>query len=59
MGIQRTDFFRKLNNVFFAVVCASTGLKNDANGEEGQKYFENCATGVVLVGKLDIASDNM
>jgi len=45
--------------VLFTVVCAGTGLKKVANGEEGQEDFEDCATGVVLVGRLDIASDNM
>ena len=59
MDIQQTDLFRELNKMFFAVVCASTGLKKGANGKEGQKYFENYETGIVLVGRLDVASDNM
>ena len=59
MGIQQTDLFRKLNKVFFAVVCACTGLKKGANGEESQEDFEYCATGIVLVGRIDIASDDM
>jgi len=54
-----TDLFRKLNKVLFTVVCASTGLKKGANGKEGQEDFEDCATGIVLVGRLDIASDDM
>ena len=58
VGTQQTDLFRTLNKMFFAVVCTNTGLKS-ANGEEDQEYFENYVTGVVLVGRLDIASNNM
>ena len=34
VGTQQTDLFRKWNKVYFAVVCAGTGLKKGANGEE-------------------------
>ncbi len=53
-----TDLFRKPNKVLFTVVCAR-GLKKGANGKEGQQDFEDCATGIVLVGRLDIASDDI
>jgi len=45
--------------VLFAVVCAGTGLKKGANGEKGQEDFEYSATGIVLVGRLDVASNDM
>ncbi len=51
--------FRELNKVLFAVVCTGTGLKKGANDEEGQEVFEDYVTGVVLVGRLDIASNDM
>jgi hypothetical protein len=35
-----------MNKVLFAVICAGTGLKNGANGEEN---FEDSAARVVLV----------
>ena len=57
--MKQANLFRKLNEVFFGVVCAGTRLKKGTNGEEGQEYFEDCATRVVLVGRLDVASDDM
>ena len=43
---------------FFGVVCADTRLKKVANGEEGQEDFEDSTTRVVLMGRLDVASDD-
>jgi hypothetical protein len=57
--LTQTDLFRKMNKVPFTVVCAGTRLKKCAKGEQCQEGFENCATGVVLVGIRDIASDDM
>ena len=54
---QRTDLLRKLNKVLFTVVCTGTGLK-DANGEVGQQDFEDSVTRVILVGRLDLASND-
>jgi hypothetical protein len=45
--------------MLFAIVRASAGLKEGANGEEGEEDFKDGATGVVLVGGLDIAGDDM
>ena len=56
---QQTDLFRKMDKMLFAGICAGTGLEKGANGEEGQEDFEDCTTWVVLVGRLDIASDDM
>ena len=59
MGSLQTDLFRNLNKVLFTGVRAGAGLKKCRNGEEGQEYFENFATKIILVGRLDVASDNM
>jgi len=56
---RQTCLFRELNKVLSAIVRASAGLKECANGEEGEKDFEDCATWVVLMGGLDVASDDM
>ena len=56
MGTQQKELFR---NLLFTVVCVGAGLKKGANGEEGQEESEDCATGVVLVEKLHIASIDM
>ena len=45
--------------MFFSIVCASAGLKQSANGEEGEEDFEDRATWVVLMGRFDVASDDM
>ena len=55
---RQTRLFRKLNKVLFAIVCASARLEQCANGEEGEKDFEECATRVVLMGRFDVASDD-
>ena len=34
-------------------------MKEGANGEEGEEDFKDGATGVVLVGGLDVAGDDM
>ena len=52
---KKRNLFRKLNEVFFGVICAGTRLKKGANGEEGQEDLEDCAAMVVLVGRLDVA----
>ena len=44
--------------MLFSIVRASAGLKECANGEEGEEDFEDCATWVVLMGGLDVASDD-
>ena len=41
--------------MIFAIVCASAGLKEGANGEKGEKDFEDGSTGIVLVGGFDVA----
>ena len=33
-------------------------IEEECNGEEGQEDFEDRATRVILVGRLDVASDD-
>jgi len=51
--------FSEMKKVRFTVVCEGTGLKKGANGEMCQQDFEDSVTRVVLVGRLDIASNDM
>jgi hypothetical protein len=55
----QTCLFGELDKVLLAIVCASTRLQKGTNGEEGQKDFEDSTTGVILVGRLDIAGNYM
>ena len=54
-----TYLLRKLDKVFFAVVCACTRLKKSANSEKSKKNFEDGATRIVLMRRFDITSYDM
>lgn len=56
---RQTCLLGKLDEVFFAIICASTRLQKGADGEEGKEDFEDGATGIVLVGRFHIAGDDM
>ena len=60
MGVQ-SDTTCVLSRKTFSEICScvGAGLKKGANGEEGQEESEECATGIVLVEKLHIASVDM
>jgi hypothetical protein len=45
--------------MFFTVVCAGARLKKSANGEESKENFQDGATGIVLMRRFDVASDDM
>ena len=56
-GTQLTDLFRKRDKEFRRCLRRyETDGGND--GEEGQEIFKYCVTGIVLAGRLDIASDS-
>ena len=58
VGTRQTNLLRK-GIKCFSLLSAGYRADEGCDSEEGQEYFEYCATGIVLVGRLDITSDNM